>query len=87
MIFYLFIKVKRGEHVVSLNYRIVGWIFTKLGRDKVLMTPHICIDFWVKSAQGWIQGGANIGHGPLFSKELLLQTARLQQQTEYIAIN
>ena len=28
------------------------------GRDKVLMTPHICIDSWAKSAQGWIQGGA-----------------------------
>ena len=27
------------------------------------MTPHICIDFWVNSAQGWIQGGAKIGHG------------------------
>ena len=38
------------EHIVSLNYRIVEWIFTKLGRDKVFMTPHICIDFWAKSA-------------------------------------
>ena len=37
-------------------------IFTKLGRDIVLMTPNICIDFWAKSAQGWIQGGAKIGH-------------------------
>ena len=27
------------------------------------MTPHICIDFWAKSAQGLIQGGAIIGHG------------------------
>ena len=27
------------------------------------MTPHICIDFWAKSAQGWIQGRAKIGHG------------------------
>ena len=27
------------------------------------MTPHICIDSWAKSAQGWIQGGAKIGHG------------------------
>ena len=48
---------------VSLNYRIVRLIFTKLGRDKVLMTPHICIDFWAKSAQGWIQGRAKIGQG------------------------
>ena len=29
-----------------------------LGRDKVLMTPHIFIDFWAKSAQGRIQGRA-----------------------------
>ena len=35
-------------------------IFTKLGRDKVLMTPHICIDFWAKSAKGQIQGRAII---------------------------
>ena len=49
------------EHIVSLNYRIAWWIFTKLGRDKELMTPHICIDSWAKSAQGWIQGGAKIG--------------------------
>ena len=27
------------EHMVSLNYRIDGWIFTKLGRDKEIMTP------------------------------------------------
>ena len=51
------------EHIVSLNYRIALWIFTKLGRDKVLMTPHICIDSWAKSAQGRIQGGAKIGPG------------------------
>ena len=51
------------EHIVSLNYRIAWWIFTKLGRDKVLMTPHICIDSWAKSAQSWIQGGAKIGPG------------------------
>ena len=73
MNFYLFIEVKKGggalvhvyllEHIVSLNYRIALWIFTKLGRDKVLMTSHICIDSWAKSAQGWIQGGAKIGRG------------------------
>ena len=51
------------EHIVSLKYRIPWWIFTKLGRDKVLMTPHICINSWAKCAQGWIQGGAKIGPG------------------------
>ena len=51
------------EHIVSLNYIIAWWIFTKLGRDKVLMTAHIYFDSWAKSAQGWIQGGAKIGPG------------------------
>ena len=73
MNFYLFIKVKKKggggsalvhvyvwEHIVSLNFRITWWISTKLGTDKVLMTPHICIDFWAKSAPGWIQGRAII---------------------------
>ena len=98
MNFYLFFEVKKGgggalvhvyvlEHIVSLNYRIAWWIFTKLGRDKVPMTPHICIDSCAKSAQGWIQGGAKIGPGGgPFSKELLLQTWSLQQQTECIAV-
>ena len=50
------------------------------------MTIHIWIDFWAKSAQGWIQGWAKKGHGVPFSKGLLLQTGRLQQQTKCIAI-
>ena len=97
MNFFIYWSEKRGgggalvhvyvlEHIVSLNYRIAWWIFTKLGRDKVLMTPHIYIDSWAKSAQGWIQGGAKIGPGGSFSKELLLQTRRLQQHTECIAV-
>ena len=68
--FYLYIKVKIGyallhvyvwEHRVSLNYNIPWWIFTKLGRDKVFMTPRICIGFWAKSAQWSIQGRAILG--------------------------
>ena len=55
------VHVYLWEHIVSLNYRITWWIFTKFGRDKGLATPHICIDFWAKSAQGWIQGRAIIG--------------------------
>ena len=47
-------------------------IFTKLGRDKVLMTPHIVIDLSVKSAQGRIQGRAKIGYGgPLLQRTYL----------------
>ena len=33
------------EHIVSLNYRITGWIFTKVGRDKVLMTRTFVLNF------------------------------------------
>ena len=35
----------------------------KLGRDEVLMVPYKCCCFSARSAQGWIQGGAKIGHG------------------------
>ena len=48
-------------NTVSLNYRIAWWIFTKRGREKVILTPHICIDFWVKSVKAWIQGRAILG--------------------------
>ena len=36
-------------------------MFTKLGRDEVLMAPHLWLDFSANPAQGWIQGGAKIG--------------------------
>ena len=118
---YALVIIYVWEHRVNLNYRIVWWKFTKLGRDKekkeeiwlspmtkaptptemskgqsdntnnatknsikqrlrtdlgrsvgvttatqlvwltVLMTPHICVYFWTKSAKGWIQGRAIIG--------------------------
>ena len=74
------------EHIVSLSYRTDWWIFTKLGRDEVLMVPYKCCSFSVRSVQGRIQGGAKIGHGGPFFNELLLQTGRLQQQTECIAM-
>ena len=38
-------------------------MFTKLGRDEVLMVPYKCYCFLVRSPQGRIQGGAKIGHG------------------------
>ena len=88
ILIYLFIKVKNGgalvhvyvwEHIVTLNYRITWWIFTKLCRDKVLKTPLICLG--ADPAQGH-----NTSIRGLFSKELLLQSGMLQQQTECIAI-
>ena len=57
----------------------------KLGMDEVVKVPYKCC-FLTRSAQEWIQGGAKIGHGVPFFKELLLQTGRLQQQTECIAV-
>ena len=41
------------EHIVRLSYRTNQWIFTKLGRDEMLMLP-----FSARS----VQGGAKIGH-------------------------
>ena len=49
------------EYIVSLCNRTSGWMFTKLGRDKVLMAPHLWLDFSANPAKGWIQGGAKIG--------------------------
>ena len=74
------------EHIVSLSYRTSRWIFTKLGRDEVLMVSYKCCCFSARSVQGRIQGGAKVGHGGPFFNELLLQTGRLQQQTECIAM-
>ena len=51
------------EHIVSLYYRIAEWMFTKLGRDEVLMVPYKCCCFLSRSVQGRIQGGAKKGQG------------------------
>ena len=49
------VHVYAWEHIVSFNFRIAWWIFAKLGRDKVLMIPHICIEVLANSAQVWIK--------------------------------
>ena len=41
-------------------------MFTKLGRDEVLMHMHEGVS--ARSAQGRIQGGAKIGHGALLQE-------------------
>ena len=46
------------EHIVSLYYRTAQWMFTKLGRDEVLMVGHMYKDVLAISAQGRIQGEA-----------------------------
>ena len=44
------------EHIASLYYRTASWMFTKLGRDEVLMARHMHKDVLAISAQGRIQG-------------------------------
>ena len=44
------------EHIASLYYRTALWMFTKLGRDEVLMARHMHKDVLAISAQGRIQG-------------------------------
>ena len=56
------IHVYVWEHIVSLYKRTAQWMFTKLGRDEVLMVPYKCCCFSTRSVQGRVQGGANIGH-------------------------
>ena len=60
-------------------------MFTKLGRDEVLMAQHMHKDVFAISAEGRIQGEAKQVTGVPFFKKLL-QTGRLQQQTEFIAM-
>ena len=55
------VRVYVLKHIVSLCYRTARWMFTKLGKDEVLMALHVWLDFSANPAQGWIQGGAKIG--------------------------
>ena len=60
-------------------------MFTKLGKDEVLMAWHMHSNVLAISAQGRIQGEAKLVTGVPF-KNFLLQTRSLQQQTEFIAM-
>ena len=70
---YIYLGEKKGggalmhvyvwKHIVSLYYRTVERMLTKLGRDEVLIVPYKCCCFSTRFVQGWIQGGAKIGHG------------------------
>ena len=51
------------EHNISLYYSTAWWLFTKLGRDEVLMVPYKCSCFSARSPQGRIQGGKNRSRG------------------------
>ena len=77
-----------GTHIVSLSYRTDLWIFTKLGRDGVLMVPYKRCRFSARSAWGRIQGEAKIGHGgPLLQKFLSSDQkaiATIQMHSNYL---
>ena len=45
------------EHIVSLYYRTALWIFTKLGRDEVLMVPYIVVVFRPYPSRGGSRTG------------------------------
>ena len=80
------------EYIVSINYRTAEWMFTKLGRDEVLVALHMhkakekYRGVFCHICPGAYPGWGKIGHGGPFLKQLLLQTGRLQQQTELIAM-
>ena len=69
-----------GTHSHSLYYRTARWMFTKLGRDEVLMALNV--DLGVSAIPP--RGGSRAG-GP-FLKKPLFHARRLQQPTECIAI-
>ena len=73
------------EHIISLYYRTTKWMFVKLGRDEVLMVPYKFVVFRPDPSRGGSRG-KNRSQGVPFFNELLLQTGRLQQQTECIAM-
>ena len=56
------------EHKVS-HYRTAWQIFMKLGRDEVLMAPHMHEGVLARSTQGRIQGRAKIGDGGASSRK------------------
>ena len=77
------------EHIISLSYRTTWWMFTKLDSDEVLIVTHLCMGFSANSTEGRIHGGKiakNRSMRGSFSKGLLLQIWKLQQQTECMAV-
>ena len=76
------------EHIVSLYYRISWYTFTKLGTDKVPLTPHTHLYWLLGQIRSGVDPvwGQNKSQGVPFSKERIFQTGSLQQQNECIAI-
>ena len=51
------------EHIVSLYYRIAGWIFTKLGGIKYSCTRTIVLTFGPNRSRDGSRLGPKIGQG------------------------
>ena len=71
-------KEGRGLHCMGM--------FTKLGRDKECMAPHDCLAFLSDPSKGGSSMGKNRSRVSSLLKKKLLQTGRLHQQTECIAM-
>ena len=66
------------EHIVSLYYRTALSMFTKLGRDEVLMVPYKVLLFFGQICPGADPvRGQSRSRGIPFFNELLVQTGRL----------
>ena len=74
------------EHIVSLYYSTAWRMFTKLGRDEVLMVLTSVVVFQPDPPGADPGRGQNRSHGVPFFNNFFLQTGRLQQQTEFIAM-
>ena len=72
------------EHIVSLYYRTAKWMFTKFGRDEMLMAVEGGGCPLQKSSSSNWKATATNQMVPF--KKLFLQTGRLQQQTKFIAM-
>ena len=74
------------EHIVTLNYRIACWIFTKLGRDKLLMSRIFVLTFG-SNLLGMDPGqGHNRSKRGPSPKDFFYRVGRLQEQSECIAM-
>ena len=66
------------DHIVSLCYITALWMFTKLGRDEVLVAPYLWLDFGQTPPRGGSREGKNRSMRGPFSKGPLLRIGRIQ---------
>ena len=66
------------DHIVSLCYKTALWMFTKLGRDEVLVAPHMWLDIGQTLPRGGSRAGQKYVNEGSLLKGPLLQIGRLQ---------